>query len=976
MREIVLFFNRFRVSLLGSVALVVFADTSNAREISVPSGTVESRQQSVEGDDTLIVERDGVLSVDDTAIRWNGPSTDLEIINKGIIESIEEDGRAFNAGGDATEPRVITLTNEAGAIIRSDNDAIRINVDITDGSVKLVNAGTIVSMRGGQAIDFDEISSTVAGQIEIRNEAGGIIRAEDADAIRPGANGSVINAGIIHADTLDGGSSDGVDFQAHPGSVHNLSGGLITGARHGITSDTDVFVINEEGGQIIGRNGSGVGSDGTGIVYNYGLIRGEYVGHGNGDGDGVDIDDIAYIENWGTIAATGAGGTGNDGFPNTSEAIAIGGGTLINHVGGVIESPGGVVIGDLSAHIENDGIIQGDLYAISTNSSTTIINRGTLEGGASGAIYAHGDTDDTIVAAGAFISPAERAVFMGGGDDIFYVEEGASFNGSIDGGTGNDRFVLDDGAVVSVSVVNFETLEARSGQSSFLSNTDFQDTVVRSSATLTMGAPVAISGTGTSLTIETGGTLNVESDIIFGDGSVYAVAVDADGAHGAVIASGTAHLDGGAVSVIAAPGDYRRRTEYTILTAGSIEGTFAEPATVNLPFLDPSLTYGANDIVLRLVRNDLSFASVGITRNQIAVGAALDSLDRRADLVRAVAGQTEVAGAVTAFDALSGELWGSTGSVLVERSRRAGELVLGRLRQAAGYERLFVDQEGPAASEGRHGLAIWGQVTGVWNRSDGNSNAAGLRESSKGFATGIDMALGEWRVGAAFIHDKADLTVPVRSSSADTRSNGVSLYAGGSLSGVRVSLGGSYQWHDISGRRSIYFPGFAEDVTGRTDGSSLTGFGELAYAATIGPVWIEPFAGVNHVHLKADGFVEANGTSGQLTVGKVKRDVTFTTLGLRLGSDVATSGKAVISPYVSGGWQHGFGDVAGTSINRFATGDAFMIQGVPVARNALDLKAGLEVNVLGAGAIGLSYVGNFSSRWSDNGVRLALSARF
>jgi len=62
-------------------------------------------------------------------------------------------------------------------------------------------------------------------------------------------------------------------------SVENY--GTISGPRHGITADTEISVINRSGGLIVGRNGSGVGSDGTGTVINYGTIRGEYAGAGN-----------------------------------------------------------------------------------------------------------------------------------------------------------------------------------------------------------------------------------------------------------------------------------------------------------------------------------------------------------------------------------------------------------------------------------------------------------------------------------------------------------------------------------------------------------------------------------------------------------------------------------------------------------------------------------------------------------------------
>ena len=87
---------------------------------------------------------------------------------------------------------------------------------------------------------------------------------------------------------------------------------------------------------IIGRNGSGFGSDVGGTVINYGLISGRIdsiAGVANGDGDGVDIDYIGTITNYGTIEGTGAKGVGSDGKTNTSQGVAIGGGVIDNKAG-------------------------------------------------------------------------------------------------------------------------------------------------------------------------------------------------------------------------------------------------------------------------------------------------------------------------------------------------------------------------------------------------------------------------------------------------------------------------------------------------------------------------------------------------------------------------------------------------------------------------------------------------------------------
>ncbi|MFO8212304.1 autotransporter domain-containing protein, partial [Pseudomonas aeruginosa] len=96
-------------------------------------------------------------------------------------------------------------------------------------------------------------------------------------------------------------------------------------------------LVNYADGVIIGRNGSGYGSDGNGTVTNYGRITGAYNGLvPDGDGDGVDIDLIGHIENHGIIEGIGAAGVDKGGQPNGSEGIAMGGGSVYNAAGALI----------------------------------------------------------------------------------------------------------------------------------------------------------------------------------------------------------------------------------------------------------------------------------------------------------------------------------------------------------------------------------------------------------------------------------------------------------------------------------------------------------------------------------------------------------------------------------------------------------------------------------------------------------------
>lgn len=251
--------------------------SSLAQETTVLPGETITDAVDLEGAQSLVVSGGGTVSVDGDAVRLRSPASAVAIINDGLIESVEENGRAIDEAGDPMGDRFYAITNEEAGIIRSEGDAIRIDSDIADGTVSLVNARQILATAGGQGIDFNSIGPAGTGSVTIENLASGVIQADAADGVRPGDGAVVINRGVIRSDGVIGDSHDGVDWQDDTGHVVNADGGLITRQRHGITADEAVDVLNEVGGTIVGRNGAGIDSDGTGRVVNFGAMRGEYV---------------------------------------------------------------------------------------------------------------------------------------------------------------------------------------------------------------------------------------------------------------------------------------------------------------------------------------------------------------------------------------------------------------------------------------------------------------------------------------------------------------------------------------------------------------------------------------------------------------------------------------------------------------------------------------------------------------------------
>jgi outer membrane autotransporter protein len=148
----------------------------------------------------------------------------------------------------------------------------------------------------------------------------------------------------------------------------------------------------------------------------------------------------------------------------------------------------------------------------------------------------------------------------------------------------------------------------------------------------------------------------------------------------------------------------------------------------------------------------------------------------------------------------------------------------------------------------------------------------------------------------------------------------------------------------------------------------------LGFGVQAGAVALMPFANLAYVHLSTGSFAEQGGAAA-LTARSGSTGTTFSTLGLHastrldLGSVQATA-KGTL------GWRHAFGDTAPVSQMAFAGGSAFTVAGVPIARNAAVLDAGLDFAIGKHATLGVSYNGQFGSGVTHHGVRGNLQVKF
>lgn len=501
----------FTAAFVPAIIAVVLLSTPPVQAATTTiSGTTQTSKVTLASGDELDVSATGTLNVssNNDAVLATGNAT---VNNQGTILQSATGSNANRAIRDNTGSTSVSITNgsisNSTALIQAaDSDAIQMNK--ASNTVVLYNYGQIISLNasagGAQALDFAAITS---GSNTVYNYYSGLIQATNADAVRPGVNGIIYNSGTIKSIIpvpSSGGGTDGIDGQNNTGIViynaySGTNGGgaanLIEGARHGITggqlNDTTSFTMtisNNAGGIIRGDNGSGINIDGFNALEQvYVTNSGTITGNGSTltgtstdqDGDGIDVDGVAHITNYGTIRSLNA-------INDTSEGITIGGGSIVNYAGGIIEgsvaTPGGTnsAVGrgitlaglDKDANgnaipiqkiyadstITNFGLIKGDsdsgiaILGLSgtTNYSVTITNSlgGIIEGGGATAPAIDASTvanPVTIVNWGTIEADASgKAIAFGSGVNSLQINGGcASIIGNIDGGTGTTSVTID-----------------------------------------------------------------------------------------------------------------------------------------------------------------------------------------------------------------------------------------------------------------------------------------------------------------------------------------------------------------------------------------------------------------------------------------------------------------------------------------------------------------------------------------------------
>ena len=705
----------------------------------------------------------------------------LDVANAGTIQAAN--------GAALVASTVAKIANSAGGLITG----AAFGISATTVNVT-ANAGTIEATGSGSA------AISAVGDATITNGTG-IIQSTGSDgrAISVGGNATVTNGSGTIVASKAGGIGVLVD-----GTATVTNAGLITGVEFGVNATTVNVTANTGTIEATNANATAVFASADATVTNNSSTIQAKLGGGRGIFAGGTA---TVVANGGTITGAAAGIVGS------TVNVTANSGTISGKTG--IFTLGSATVDNLSG-----GSITGNTTGIQAGTlDVTNAFGGTISGGVSGIVA---DNAGTVRNAGTITGINSSVAFNGSGTNTLILQTGSLLNGNAlgSGTSTNNKLILQGTGTANNNFVSFNSLDLQTGGGTWTLNGDSQVGIATISngvleigdtnhASAKLGGDVTVNsggllgGQGTvignltatasgfirpgAMNGTTPGTLTVSGNATFEGGSVFVVGANAAGQASKLAVEGTATLNNDArVQVTAQNGTYAPSTQYTILTAGTLSGTFGSVFS-NLAFLKPELSYDANNVFLTLMLagpgGTAGFATAAQTPNQRAVAGALDASPITNPLVVALLKQT-ADGARQAFDALSGEVYGSVHNSQAEEAQFARSAMLWRMRQASyagtpgelgalGFAGPQLAYASGAAAEAQasvypvkapmpygpsRDLTFWTQGLGGWGQSDGDGNAASLKSRFGGFLSGVDARFGEaWRAGFVAGYLRSDL---------------------------------------------------------------------------------------------------------------------------------------------------------------------------------------------------------------------------
>ena len=773
----------------------------------------------------------------------------------------------------------------------------------------------------------------------------------NAAALLTGNNVIATNLGGTLSATSDQSKAYGIQSYGSVG-VDSLSGSILANAHYGvygicaendITVGTSTALISSTS-----SNSTAYGIKATAGSVGIGVLGGTVSATTNGSTSkafGVTAANGVVIEHLtGKIIAEGhEGAFGIDCSTGVTLNIASGGAILANaddSAFGVSAMSGGVNVtvangGTLSATCSDPAAA----YAIVGGAGTSTV---TLTSGCTivGNIYL-GGTADTLTLTGSTGS--------------------TSYSGNI---SGAENFAINGGYWnLSGSVTGITNLSITGGTLAMNGYMDAEVVKVESDATLGGTASLmSLINYGTVAPGNSIGTIHVTNNFTNTAGSKLDIQINDAGDSDKIEVGNKATLNGGTVNVLASAGSYTDGMTYTFLTAGTVDGAF-QGITDNLAFFAASLVYGSDSVAILLTRTSNNYDSVANTYNQHGVARYLDAHSSGAtgDFATVLGNINTLSadGARSAYDAMSGDVFGSLSTVGIEAeerflrtiSQRIQNQLLGQSGNTTASARLdgnvsYVSRNtsNPSHLPDMSGWTTWAEGYGVGASIGSNGNASGLSYSMGGAAVGMERQVSDTaRIGFAGGYTVCNTALDSRADNGSIDGGSIAMYANRTFEEIYLTGIAAYGYNSYSVDRTITFASIDRDSHANYGGNNFSFYTELGRTIYGQRLNLQPYAGLEYIQLHQNDFTESGASSIDITANGIQADAFRSLLGSRLLGNFVTKSGLPATWEGRAAWRHDF-----LNENRIVdasfvgqTGANFAIAGLNVDRDAAILGTGL-----------------------------------
>ncbi len=638
------------------------------------------------------------------------------------------------------------------------------------------------------------------------------------------------------------------------------------------------------------------------------------------------------------------------------DATLTGGTTSTIDTNGLGATWNGILSG--TGNLQKNGIGILSLNGVNTYTGATIVNGGTLALGGAGTIATSSGLNLAASGATFDITTGSKTIKDLAGVSGSVVNLGTSF---LTAGTSNSStfngVIQGSGGLTKVG----------GGVLTLGGHSTYSGATAINNGTVKMGVGDAFANT-TAVTIANNarwdlgamGTQNVNGPVTF-TGGILNINL---GANDNVLASAVATGNPGKVDVHGGDGSFDPNVDYIFLQGvGAAAGSFTVVGN-DMPLLTPTAFIDGNHFELHFAKSGQTMAFLSQTKNQGAVGGALDNLLLTNPLYAQIA-TLGLPAILQTLDQLSGDFHASTKSALIETAEYLPEAMGDRLDQTLGGSPpvaplAYAEDDKtkwPTAKDG--GPGAWAQGYGhVIQLGDATGNAGKLNATHGG----VDAGNGDWLVGIGGGYSVSALRSDSRNATGNVQSFHALAYGGGEAGPVAVHVGGAYSLNTIGTTRSVLMQTLTANYKART----IQAFGDIG--ADMG--MFTPFAGANYINVATDAFSETGGMAA-VSAAASSQSIVFTTLGARAETDV---GNGLVFRGMAG-WRHAFGDV--TPLDSLTIqGQGYTVAGVPVAADAFVAEAGVDMKVGNGATLGVSYSGQIGPNAQDHGAKGTAAVQF